>query len=248
MSDLRRSCRRRMGRLLGTAALVLAGTPAAHATGFVESADYSNDPAHPTLLGTLTPGGNLINGTIDSYGQPVGPHGELTNQDMDYVTFTVPTGYVLSQFTVSSGTSILTAPRVDSLFLGLASGGTVSIDPSFSSAAGLLGWALVTQSQVGSDILSTIGSPILPPSPGDPNGTPRYPGFPVPGATGFSAPLGAGTYTLWLYDGDAPASYSFNLVTSAVPELATWAMMVAGFGAIGVTLRRRTRQGVAVLA
>ena len=214
------------------AATVLAPV-AAHATNFIETTDFSNDPAHPTLLGSLTPGSNLISGVINTYGDRVGPHGERTNEDMDYVTFVVPTGYRLTNFIVSAGTSIVTDPRVDSLFLGLASGDHVTVDPSFNSAAGLLGWTLVTQAQLGNDILPAIGAATAP-------------GFPVPGATGFTGPLGAGTYSLWLYDGDEAATYRFTAVAAAVPEPATWAMMMTGFGAIGLGLRRRSKQAVRV--
>ena len=221
--------RRRPGhawRFLATAAACAALAPAAQATNFTESTDYSNNPDSPTILGGLTPGSNLITGTINTFGDRVGPHGERTNQDVDYMTFTVPNGYALTHFLVSDGTSIETTPRDDLLFLGLASGGQVNVNPSFTSAAGLLGWTLVSQSRLGSDILPAIGAA-------------TYPGFPVPGATGFTGPLGAGTYTLWLGDGDETAHYSFNLITAAVPEPATWAMMILGFGMIGAGLRYR---------
>ena len=213
------------------AAAVLA-PPAAHAANFIETADFSNDPAHPTLLGALTAGNNQISGVIDTFGPRVGPHGERTHQDTDYVTFVVPTGERLTKFLVGPGTSILTDPRADSMFLGLASGDHVAVDPSFRSAAGLLGWTLVKQAQLGTNILPAIGAATAP-------------GFPVSGATTFTGPLGAGTYTLWLADGDERAAYSFNAVTAAVPEPATWAMMMIGFGVIGVTARRRQRYVVA---
>lgn len=242
-AHLKRS--RRFGlRLLAAVVLATGAAPAAYATDFTETADFGNNPkpdpmtglGGPTLLGALTPGSNLITGMINTYGDRVGPHGERTMQDQDYVTFIVPAGYALTNFIVSSGTSIVTAPpRNDSLFLGLYQNPYTPVDPSFSSATGLLGWALVTQTDVGSDILPAIGSPILP------DGTPRYAGFAVPGATGFTGPLGAGTYTLWLYDGDEAANYSFKLVTAAVPEAATWMMMIAGFGAVGAAMRRRAR-------
>lgn len=214
------------------AATVLAPS-AVYATNFTETVDFSNDPAHPTLLGALTPGANLITGTINTFGSRVGPHGERTTIDADYLTFVVPTGYLLTNFVVSTGTSILTDPRADNVFLGIASGDHVSVDPSFSSAAGLLGWTLVNQTQLGSDILAAIGAATAP-------------GFPVPGATGFTGPLGAGTYTLWLEDADEAAAYSFNAVTAAVPEPATWASMMIGFSVFGLGLRRGSKQAARI--
>ena len=41
---------------------------------------------------------------------------------------------------------------------------------------------------------------------------------------------------------------SYNSVGGAVPEPATWAMMLIGFGAIGLTLRRRRASGELALA
>ena len=223
------------GRAFVSVAILVATATAAHATDFTETTDFSNDPAHPSVLGTLAPGSNLITGAITTFGSttypdgtPVGPNGELTNQDMDFVTFTVPTGYALTQFEVGNGTTIMSSPRIDRLFLGLASGSQVSVDPSFSSAAGLLGWTLVSQTDLGTDILPAIGTsaPSMFPS--------------VPGATTFDGPLGAGTYTLWLYDGDAAATYSFDAMTAPVPEPASWALMMAAAGLVGIARRRRS--------
>jgi hypothetical protein len=229
--------RRGASQLLAVATIALA--TGAYGTTFAESGDFSNDPAHPTVLGSLTPGNNIISGTINTFGTPVGPHGELSNQDVDYMTFTVPVGDVLSQFLVSNGTTISTSPRTDSMFLGLAAGNQVNVDPSFTSASGLLGWTLVSQGQLGTDILPAIGA-------SSPSNFP-----PIPGATTFTPPLGAGTYTLWLQDGDAAANYSFNAVvsaaTGAVPEPGTWMQMIAGFGLIGAAYRfgRRARRVIA---
>ena len=41
--------------------------------------------------------------------------------------------------------------------------------------------------------------------------------------------------------GPTTISASFNVADAAVPEPASWAMMVAGFGAVGLALRRRQR-------
>ena len=43
--------------------------------------------------------------------------------------------------------------------------------------------------------------------------------------------------------GDASYSGTLSFGTAAVPEPATWALMLLGFGALGVSMRRR-RQGV----
>jgi len=36
------------------------------------------------------------------------------------------------------------------------------------------------------------------------------------------------------------AAYDLNLITSGVPELSTWAMMLVGFGLVGLQLRRQS--------
>ena len=51
-----------------------------------------------------------------------------------------------------------------------------------------------------------------------------------------------GTYTNILFGSSQAATLRVSLApNSAVPEPATWAMMLIGFGAIGVSLRRRRR-------
>jgi hypothetical protein len=60
--------------------------------------------------------------------------------------------------------------------------------------------------------------------------------------------LAAGTYTIAVAGSTtAGGTYSGNVVISAapVPEPATWAMMVAGIAAVGLTLRRRSAVRVA---
>jgi hypothetical protein len=75
------------------------------------------------------------------------------------------------------------------------------------------------------------------------------PGPTSPVATNFIANApSAGVYNFTLSYGEvfgAPAQLVWNFngrpVTGSVPEPATWAMMLLGFGGIGMAMRRRTR-------
>lgn len=59
-------------------------------------------------------------------------------------------------------------------------------------------------------------------------------------------PIGAGTYTVTFTgtrvgsNGTFGGNLSFNSVTAAVPETATWGMMILGMGMVGASLRRRS--------
>lgn len=69
--------------------------------------------------------------------------------------------------------------------------------------------------------------------------TPRPPGFPGSGDIDFTPANGAiisGTYTRT--GPDADGLFNGSIVLAAVPEPASWAMMIAGFGLIGGTMRR----------
>ena len=65
----------------------------------------------------------------------------------------------------------------------------------------------------------------------------------------LGANLGAGTYTLHL-EGTSTGQGAFggNVAFTAVPEPATWAMMLLGFGAVGFAMRRRRRPALMQIA
>lgn len=67
-----------------------------------------------------------------------------------------------------------------------------------------------------------------------------------------NAMLGVGTYTFNLAGSNANMSGALTgnvtITASAVPEAATWAMMILGFGAMGLMIRRRRRPALAQLA
>jgi hypothetical protein len=215
-------------RSLALAGALVATLSAAHATDYDEvvQGDLSNDPAAPTSIGALAPGVNRISGTTIPGGTfDVDTH-SYSDLDNDYVTFTVPAGDVLSHLVLGSDAIIQPSDR---LFLGIAQGAAVSVDPSFTSAAGLLGWTLVGAPMAGSDLLPGLGS----------SAPPDFPA--VGGATGFTGPLAAGQYTLWILDGDSPVAYDFRLDVTAVPEPSNWAILLAGLALTGLTLRRHAR-------
>ena len=65
--------------------------------------------------------------------------------------------------------------------------------------------------------------------------------IPANGSTGFSGTLGTGSYSVWIQEisPGGPVPYSFDFVVGSVPEPGTWAMMLAGFGLLGLALRKR---------
>ena len=202
--------------LLGAAAL-LASSPATAATAFSESAsgDLSNNGLSPTAF-NLALGNNILEGFT---GRVDG------NIDRDYFTFTLAANQMLESIIFVDGNTIGLS------FMGVQSGNQVTVSPSAADATGLLGWYHYSKADVGTDILDNIGVPMA-------------------GSTGFTGPLGPGTYAFWLQEASPGprVHYGFNFVVgefigeSPVPEPATWAMMLLGFGAVGYAMRRRRRR------
>lgn len=230
-------------RAVVSAAAILAGS-GAHATAYNETSmgDLSNIAGNPTTIGALTSGQNHIVGSTIPSGPVVDPVGDRAVQDNDYVTFTVPIGYALTAID-----SILTQPMPpilgtpnlpgDRAFVGIAQGVGVFLTGLNGPATGLLGWTLpdVTATANVHDILPDLGL----------SAPPNFPDSMFGGATGFSGPLGPGSYTLWILDGDSPALYDFDLVVAAVPEPSTWMMFAMGVGLLCVVRRRRPSGGFA---
>ena len=82
------------------------------------------------------------------------------------------------------------------------------------------------------------------------SGTITYVGGPTHAITLLPGSLGAGSYHL-TFSGNSPSggSESGNLTFRlAVPEPGTWALMLLGFGGIGLAMRRRRRPALAQLA
>jgi hypothetical protein len=201
---------------------LIVSAPASAATVWDESVNgpLSSNPLAPTAL-TFAVGSNDV---IGEAGQPT-PNGPLAPFGQDFFTFTVPTGLHLKSLTAV--TVDLFTPGDEVAFIGLETGPQITHDvspPSFGgSAAGLLGWLHVPASAQGTDILPAMGVA------GD-------------GATGFTGPLGAGQYAVWVED-DKPFSYDFRFNVGVVPEASTWAMMLLGFAGLGFAGYHRSRSG-----
>ncbi len=220
---------KRLGKAFWPLAMAMAGvlmTVPAEANGYNEgiTGDLSSHASSPTDIGALALGDNKIIGNTDPSGAQINPQGALANEDNDYVTFTIPKGDVLSKILVGDDSEFQGGDR---MFFSIANGASVSVDPSFTSASGLLGWTLIGNAAIGGDVLPLLGAS----APANFR--------PFPGATGFSGPLGGGTYTLWMLDGDHDASYDLDVVVAPAPETTTWVMLLSGMGLLGATVRWR---------
>lgn len=161
------------------------------------SGDLSGSGLSPTPI-TVVQGSNQVFGTTGRTAGVV---------DLDYFTFTVPVGQVLTGITILPGTAGLGA--LGDAFIGMQAGLQVRVLPTATDATGLLGWFHYDSSDVGTNILPLMGTS----------------GF---GSTGFAPPLPTGSYSFWVQElstGTSPYGFDFTVAT---PEPASWAMLLSG--------------------
>ena len=171
--------------------------------------DLSGNGLAPTVL-SLATGSNAVRGTTGRAfaGGPV---------DLDYFTVSVPAGHELSELNVLGGTSTLG----DGSFIGLMSGSTFTVSPTPATAAGMLGWTLFSETNIGDDLLGFMSTPSF-------------------GSSGFSPPLPAGSYSFWVQETAVGVStYALSLVVTAVPEPSTAWAMLAGLAVLAAARKRR---------
>ena len=207
--------------LFSAAVCVLLATAPAKATIYDEavSGDLSNNPAAPTAL-TLTPGSNSVIGTVNGF--PPGTDAQ------DWVSFTIPNGFVMTSYVNS---------KYDSTdaqgFTGFQFGSSFSGDEFVAgSYAGYAHFGTAAQNPDGNPTSSsTVGVNLLP--------LMADPTF-APGTTGFTPPLGAGTYTFLIQQGDpTTTNYQFDMNVRSVPEPGS-SFYLLGMGTLAVlALRRR---------
>lgn len=191
--------------------LMMVGRPAQSAVIYTETVngDFNGVRSAPTAI-AIAAGNNDVFGAT-------GKSDNVT--DLDYFTFTVPTGYWLTALTVLEST--LTAGNAT--FFGIQSGPQVTVDPNAPTAGPLLGYFLVNPASVGTNILPAMGV--------------------AAGAIGFTPPLVAGQYSAWLQDSStAPSTYGLRFDVQPVPEPGTALLMLSGLASLRGVLRRRARK------
>lgn len=147
--------------------------------------------------------------------QILGTNGNATAASLrDYFAFTIPTGLMLTSLT-------LLDTNIGNIgFIGLQAGNQITLPTNTATAAGLLGWWHYVLADKGTDILPHMA-------------------IAANGSSGFTVPLGAGTYALWIQDSSTGTfNYGFDLELQPTPEPATWALTAI---AVGVIYSRRRR-------
>ena len=209
--------------LFSAAACALLAAAPAIATIYNESSgDLSDNPAAPTAL-TLTPGLNSVIGTVAGFPQFGG------TDPQDWVSFTIPTGFVMVSYVNARYNS-----TDDQGFTGFQFGSSFSGDPFMAiSYAGYAHFGFAATNPDQNPVpASTVGLNLLP--------LMANPSF-APGATGFTPPLAAGTYTFLIQQGDpVTTGYRFNMTVRSVsvPEPGS-SLWLLGMGALATSALRR---------
>jgi hypothetical protein len=177
---------------------------------------FSHDRLNPTPV-TFVVG---VNDIFGNYGRSVAG-GDV---NPDYFTFNIPAGESLTAITVLPGTTS-TGPLNDS-FIGLEAGRQITLPPTTTTAAGLLGWFHFGPDDINTDILPLMA-------------------IPAQGSSGFTIPLGPGDYAVWVQETGvcAPTLCTYALAFTVVPEPASSVGVLTGLVALAAMQRRRRRLG-----
>lgn len=183
------------GFLFFAASFLLAPSNASAAFAYIESVngDLSGNNLAPTQLGNATAGSNTVTGSSGSV-------------EADIFTFVVPTGFRLDTIVLTSFSS-----SSANMFLSIDSGATyefsieeINNQINLPDLNLVLGSALIGTSpgvSVGDDILDNLGS-----------------SAPLLLGAGFTPPLPAGTYSVYIQETGAFSNYGLSFNVSAVPE------------------------------
>ena len=159
--------------------------------------DFSGNGLAPTDIGVLAlqPGTNTLIASQQGDSEPGG-------RDRDYVTFEVPVGTVLSQILLQN--YVPGEFGFPQGFIGIDDGPVITLDPTTvaGGSVDLLGGYVYNTGDVNSDILDDLGS-------GETLGSTF---------DGFTPPLSAGVYTLWLNQGGPSSRVELEFVVTNQPN------------------------------
>ena len=190
----------------------LCALPVAAASGQVvfdeaTDGDLSTDPLAPTGL-DLNVGSNIVSGTVTNQGDT-----------RDFFTFEIGAGESLTGIFLLDYTDVDSGGNGDRGFIHIDEGNT-SVVPSGGTAGEFLGGSHLDRGLIPDENFNVLE---------------RLAGAPQ-GGTGFTAPLGPGTYTINVQQtGPELTAYALDLVVVPAPG----SLAVLGLGGLAAVRRRR---------
>jgi len=148
--------------------------------------------------------------------QIFGSTGNVAGVDRDYFSVLIPAGYALAAIVELPGTQ-----SGNLSFMGLEEGPQLTLPTNTGTAAGLLGWLHYSPAGINTNVLADMSIASM-------------------GSSGFSVPLRAGTYTLWVQD-TSPGAFAYGFDLQVVPEPATGFLILVGLAVSASRSRRQAR-------
>ncbi len=224
--------REKLARAAVFATILLIAAPAL-ATNYSESSsgDLSNSQTVPTTL-ALTSGSNVVTGTVNG-----------STDSQDWIAVTVPAGFQLSHYVNTIYSAPGGGPPADAQgFTGFDFGANFGADSPFTagSYAGYshFGTGATNGGVNGGVATTTVGVDLF----GAQYMRNNVTGGSAEGATGFTAPLPAGSYTFLIQQLGNSIAYGFDFQVTAVPEPGSVLLVAYGAFSIGLVQLRRIRR------
>jgi hypothetical protein len=208
--------------------ILLTGSVSWGATVFDEGSTDSGSNAAPTQVTLNTFGTSSIKGSL---------HVSDTADTQDWFAVTVPAGFQIVGLSVPAASYTGDSQS----FLGIHSGGTfpdtpTSLTTQINTPGNYIGYVhFGTSASNGILVGNNLGTDLLPVANSPANGGQAA------GSTGFTDPLGPGTYTFMVQQ-TSPVSTTYQLDFSVVPEPSTLCLTVLGGIALLAPAVRKSRR------
>ena len=155
-------------------------------------------------------------------------------------------GFIIQNGTNSNGASIPLADSIGTNYLSVLGGGTAELDLPWGTKAFAFEWGSLDTYNTLTISMLPNGTVVLVPGEDYLNASPGNGNQLNPNTNGTVVVYGdAGELFTKLHLASATNSFEIdNLAIQSVPEAGTWAMMIAGLGAVGFSLRSRKNVSV----